>query len=63
MNDWIYRYMGVFWAVCVTVGTIVGALTLRHDFGVVGGVALGALGGAGAALMLSISRYIAAGDD
>jgi hypothetical protein len=41
---------------------LAGAYGLRHEYGVIGGVFAGAIGGAGAALMLSISRYIAADD-
>lgn len=63
MNDWIYRYMYAFWAACIVVGMLAGGLILSEDFGLLGGVGAGFIGGAGAALILSISRYIGAGHE
>jgi hypothetical protein len=63
VNDWIYHYMAAFWVVCVLVGAIAGAVILAEDFGLLGGGFAGAIGGAGAALILSVSRYIGAGHE
>lgn len=62
MDDWIYHYMGLFWLVLVLVGTAAGVWSLSDTFGVGGAAFAGAIGGAGAALILSANRYIAAGD-
>jgi hypothetical protein len=62
MNDWISHHMGKFWAVCIGFGMLAGAYGLWHEYGLAGGILAGGVGGAGAALMLSISRYIAADD-
>lgn len=63
MNDWIYHYMAAFWVVCLVFGMSTGVLFLAESFGFFGGLLAGATGGAGAALILSVSRYIGAGHE
>lgn len=62
MNDWIYHYMGLFWLTLIAAGTAAGVFMLRDDFGIPLSALAGAIGGAGAALILSANRYIAADD-
>jgi hypothetical protein len=58
MNDWIYHYMAAFWVVCVLVGAAAGVFYLAADFGTPAALLAGSIGGAGAALILSVNRYI-----
>lgn len=62
MNDWIWHYFGVFWLVLVLAGAAAGMWYLSDAFGMPLAALGGALGGAGAALILSASRYIGADD-
>lgn len=58
MNDWIRDYIAAFWLACLGVGALSGYVALGAPYGPLAGL----VGGAGAALILSISRYIS-GDD
>lgn len=62
MNDWIWHHFGLFWLTLVLAGIAAGVGYLSEDFGVGLAALGGALGGAGAALILSASRYIGADD-
>ena len=63
MNDWIYHHMALFWLVCLVFGMVTGILFLQQDFGLLRALFAGGIGGAGAAMILSVSRYIGAGHE
>lgn len=58
MNDWIYHHIVLFWGSLILFGMAAGAMFLSEPYGLAGGLAAGALGGAGSAIILSASRYI-----
>ena len=58
MDDWISHYFWAFWAALIVIGAVVGSIFLTAPYGPAGGIAAGAIGGAGAALIISASRYI-----
>ena len=59
MNDWITRYMPWFWLACLAVGLFAGMWMMDPPYGPVAGL----LSGFAAAVILTFSRYIAAGDE
>lgn len=62
MDDWITHHFLAFWISLVAFGMIVGVWFLSDAYGMFGGLAAGAIGGGGAALILSINRYIGGSD-
>jgi len=58
MDDWISHHFVAFWIVPMMVSTIIGTIFLSAPFGPFGGMAAGAIGGAGSALIVSANRYI-----
>ena len=58
MDDWISRPFVAFWIVLTVIGTLIGSVFLSGTFGPLGGLAAGAIAGAGSALIISANRYI-----
>ena len=62
MNDWILHHIGALWIGCILFGILAGLWTMSDAWGPVAAAIGGAMGGAGTAFILSVSRYIRADD-
>ena len=62
MNDWILHKFAWVWIGCIAFGIIACVYSLSEAWGHGPAALAGAIGGAGTAFILSVSRYIRAGD-
>jgi hypothetical protein len=62
VNDWILNQFAWVWLGCIAFGVVAGMYSLGDAWGHAPAALAGAVGGAGTAFILSVSRYIRAGD-